>query len=294
MGIPLVVNLGSKASRSMEPRRRKRGFAASAAEKLKARQATLLRWQKLLAVTLEYVYSLRWAQKEMVQALAKAQGEMRRWPASPKLQAGFDTLMKVLHDYLVEYLPAEDRRPRWPVSRQTCRHRDEDGKAATKEYKAAGSVWRRCNRCGSRWKCVPDAQGKSVWTEVEPIPYPGGSAPTSASSKTKVLSSRSAGSPGSPPSSAASQTRRQSPTRSRTSPSLGRTAAMELERELPPLPAGPEVHSMSTDHEDVRETANQASTVDKLPTPELSEAEAEQARPDSWETLDVPVPTSGG
>ena len=59
----------------MEPRRRKRGFAASAAEKIKARQATLLRWQKLLAITLEYIYSLRWAQKEMVQALAKAHGE---------------------------------------------------------------------------------------------------------------------------------------------------------------------------------------------------------------------------
>ena len=85
-------------------------------------------------------------------------------------------------------------------------------------------------------------------------------------------------------------------TRSRTSPSSGRTAAMELEPELPPLrPAGPEVHSMSTDHEDVRETRTQASTVDRLPTPELSEAEAEQeGRPDSWENLDEPVPSTDG
>ena len=152
------VSPGPKAGRPME-RRRKRGFAASAAEKLKARQRTLLRWQKLLALTLEYTYSLKWTHQLMMKALEKARAEMRRWPASPKLQAGFDAVMLTMHNCLVEHIPQEDRRPSWPTAREVCRHRDEDGKAATKEYKAAGSVWRRCNQCGSRWKRVHDAHG---------------------------------------------------------------------------------------------------------------------------------------
>ena len=65
---------------------------------------------------------------------------------------------------------------------------------------------------------------------------------------------------------------------------------MEVERELPPLQTGPEHHSMSTDHEgSSRETANPTATTATLPPPEVSEAEAEAARPDSWENLDEPV-----
>ena len=66
---------------------------------------------------------------------------------------------------------------------------------------------------------------------------------------------------------------------------------MEVDRELPPLQTGPEHHSMSTDHEgSSKETGPPtAPTVATLPPPVLSEAEAETARPDSWENLDEPV-----
>ena len=65
---------------------------------------------------------------------------------------------------------------------------------------------------------------------------------------------------------------------------------MEVDRELPLLPPGPEHHSMSTDHEgSSKETVNQTATTATLPPPVLSEAEAETARPDSWENLDEPV-----
>ena len=270
-------------------RRRKRGFAASTADKLKARQRTLLRWQKLLAITLEYVYSLRWTQKAMMKVLETARAEMRRWPASPKLQAGFDAVMLKMHSYLVEHIPQEDRRPSWSTAREACRHRDAEGKAATKEYKAAGSTWRRCNQCGSRWKRVHDAHGASAWEEVEPIPYPGGSAPTCLNSKANNSTSRSAGLLASPASSGAYPTRRPSATRSRTSPSLVRTAVMEVDQEdLPPLLTGPEHHSMSTDQEGSSREVTQPTAAELL-TPALSEDEAAAARPDSWEQLEDPV-----
>ena len=47
---------------------------------------------------------------------------------------------------------------------------------------------------------------------------------------------------------------------------------------------------MSTDHEgSSKDTVNPTATTATLPPPELSEAEAETARPDSWENLDEPV-----
>ena len=55
---------------------------------------------------------------------------------------------------------------------------------------------------------------------------------------------------------------------------------MEVDLGLPPLPTGPERHSMSTDQED-------APTVATLPVPELSEDELAAARQtDSWEQLE--------
>ena len=264
-------------------RSRKRGTAVQAQQKLQARQRTLLRWQKLLATTLEYVYSLRWTQQLLTKAVDKARAEMRMWPASPKLQAGFDAVMTKMHKNLVDHIPKEDLRPSWPVSKKACRHRDEDGKSSTKEYKAAGSVWRRCNQCGSRWKSVQD-----VWEEVAPIPYPGGSAPTGLNSKANNSTSRSAGLLASPTSSGAYPTRRPSATRSRTSPSLVRTAVMEVDQEdLPPLLTGPEHHSMSTDQEGSSKEVTQP-TAAALTTPVPSEDEAATARPDSWEQLEEP------
>jgi len=277
VGFPLAgVNLAAAppGGRPMD-RPRKRGSAAQAQQKLRARQSTLLRWQRLLAITMEYIYSVKWAQQMLMKSVDKVRGEMKRWPASPKLQAGFDTAMTQVHKYLLEHIPKENRRPSWPVSRKVCRHRDGDGKATTKEYKAAGSVWRRCNGCGSRWKFVDD-----VWEEVEPIPYPGGSAPTSTSlGKSRTSSLRSAGLPASQASSGACPRKRPSAAPGRTSPSTVRSTVMEVDLGLPPLPTGPEHHSMSTDQEDVP-------TVATLPVPDLSEDELAAARPDSWEQLE--------
>ena len=68
---------------------------------------------------------------------------------------------------------------------------------------------------------------------------------------------------------------------------------MVVEQDLPPLHTGPELHSMSTDHEELKETANPTITAAALPPPELSDGEAEAARPDSWDNLDEPVLTDG-
>ena len=54
---------------------------------------------------------------------------------------------------------------------------------------------------------------------------------------------------------------------------------MEVDLGLPPLPTGPEHHSMSTDQEEIP-------TVVTLPMPDLSEDELAAARPDSWEQLE--------
>ena len=94
-------------------RRRKRSTAERSQFKLLARQRTLLRWQRLLAIALEYVYSLRWAEQLMAKTLEKARAEMRRWPASPQLQAGFDAVMIKMHKYLEGQIPKEDLRPQW-------------------------------------------------------------------------------------------------------------------------------------------------------------------------------------
>ena len=55
---------------------------------------------------------------------------------------------------------------------------------------------------------------------------------------------------------------------------------MEVDLGLPPLPTGPEHHSMSTDQEDTP-------TVATLPVPNLSEDELSATRQaDSWEQLE--------
>ena len=132
-------------------RTRKRGTAAQAQIRLRARQACLLRWQRLLATTLEYVYSLRWATRQLQAALEKFRAEMMRWPAAPMLQAGFDAELSRTRCTVAMLIPKETTRPTWARSRKECKHRTDQGRAATKEYKVDGSTWRRCTQCSSRW-----------------------------------------------------------------------------------------------------------------------------------------------
>ena len=256
-------------------RTRKRGTAAQAQIRLRARQECLLRWQRLLATALEYVYSLRWATKQLTTALEKFRAEMMRWPAAPMLQAGFDAELSRTTCTVAMLIPKETIRPTWPKARRDCKHRNDEGRAATKEYKAAGSTWRRCEQCGSRWKLVPDERGLTAWEEVPPVPYPGAAAPSAA--KAKHSWSRSALSQGS---SEAFQPKPRSPRRSRVS--------SRPRPEVHSMTAGSESSSMEVPVPKLTENRRAS-----LPVPEVSDEDAKMtlAQPtvdggSDWETTE--------
>ena len=265
----------------MSERPRKRGTADQNEIARRARVECLLRWQKLLAMGLEHVHSLNWAKKQLMTALERFRAEMKRWPASPKLQAGFDAELSRTTCTVAMMIPQETVRPTWPKARNHCKRRNDEGRAATKDYKAAGSSWRRCDQCGSRWKLVSDARGQTAWEEEPPLPYPGAKAP----SKAKHCWSRSAPSQGSLD---AFQPKPRSPRRFR--------AQSRPQPEVHSLTAGSDTSSPDAPAQKPQET-QRASLNAGLPLSEVSEEDSPMmlapqgpiaaANASDWETAEV-------